>query len=820
MAATIGTVPVPNLTNNNISEVVRKLKINVDALTGQLNPASRALTTVDLTGGLIASAGGGGGGGGGAPIIIPGGGSGYDPYTDTTTPPPPTGLVATGAYSTVLLSWDPEPVTFKNLAYTEIFVSATELRSGAVLLTRTTGSVYSHEVGAGQTRYYWIRYVSLANVTGPDNATLGTPATTAIDVGAVIDALSGQISESELNLTLNERINLVDAPTTGLVSRTTVLELATSAIASDVTTLVARVEGYSANLLANSSFETDSDADGMADRWAVYWGTAPTGLSHSLDASRFTHGAKSQKVSATTVVDAIGVVQDAYVPIPTNAAGTPYSAAVQVAGTAGKTAVLNIGFYDGSNVFVTSASASVVLIGEGTFQQIKLAIPSMPSGVAKALVYAWNVAPGVAATQTVDAFQFQAGELTGYSLSDVAPAVAALEIASGVSASQITGLSGQYSVKLDLNGYVSGFGLSSTAPNTGDASSLFLVKASRFAVGSPGQSGIYPFIVQTDPTTINGVAVPAGVYMDTAFIRNGTITNVKIGDAQIDSAKISTVTAAKISTGTLEASVSISSNNYSAGVSGWNISGTGAEFPFAYIRGTLLASQIAAGSIDATKIDSRGLTIKDGAGNVIFAAGTPLTEAYAAAELKNSTLVPSIASAATTASWSGVTGTGRPADYAGNVIDGQRTTNPQPQTYAPQEVFYFKEASAIGFTTAYGTLGVLRTVRPYGPAGTPDLTGGAVNQWFEINGLVGFRRSVSATSWGAWEMVPNGTINSSNVSTYIASAAIGAAQIGSLNVGVISTAINGGSTARVQIDTNLIRVYDASNIERIRMGVW
>lgn len=40
------------------------------------------------------------------------------------------------------------------------------------------------------------------------------------------------------------------------------------------------------------------------------------------------------------------------------------------------------------------------------------------------------------------------------------------------------------------------------------------------------------------PVIINGVTVPAGVYIRDAFIANGTITNAKIGNAAIDTAKI------------------------------------------------------------------------------------------------------------------------------------------------------------------------------------------------------------------------------------------------------------------------------------------
>lgn len=111
----------------------------------------------------------------------------------------------------------------------------------------------------------------------------------------------------------------------------------------------------------------------------------------------------------------------------------------------------------------------------------------------------------------------------------------------------IDGLSAQYTVKIDANGYVSGFGLASTAVN-GAPFSEFIVKADRFAIGSP-QGEIIPFVVQTTPTTINGESVSAGVYMDSAYIVNGTITRAKIGNAAIDDAKIASLSAAKVTFG-------------------------------------------------------------------------------------------------------------------------------------------------------------------------------------------------------------------------------------------------------------------------------
>jgi hypothetical protein len=109
-------------------------------------------------------------------------------------------------------------------------------------------------------------------------------------------------------------------------------------------------------------------------------------------------------------------------------------------------------------------------------------------------------------------------------------------------------LEGQYTVKIgtaagNLN-YVAGFGLATTSSQAGGNTSQFLVAANRFAVVGPSYSGgpnntqYVPFTVQATTQVINGETVLAGVYITDAYIRNGQITNLKIGDLAVDEAKI------------------------------------------------------------------------------------------------------------------------------------------------------------------------------------------------------------------------------------------------------------------------------------------
>lgn len=289
---------------------------------------------------------------------------------------------------------------------------------------------------------------------------------------------------------------------------------------------------------------------------------------------------------------------------------------------------------------------------------------------------------------------------------------AAIQTEANVRAEQTGALSGKYTIKVDLAGHASGFGLASEANVNEAPTSRFGIRANQFFIAPPSVSsatapttGLYKgyvwvdtsvtpnvtryytgttwstepqnllFSVQTTPTVINGVSVPAGVYMADAFIQNGTITNLKIGDQAVDNSKIANVSVSKLTAGSLDVgeymqstgfisgsagfridgngnaefnngvfrgsgsfageitassgsigailigSDNIRSTNFSAGSAGWRLKSDGtAEFGAAAIRGQLTADQI----------NTNGLTIKDTGGTVVFSATVPLAGAYIA----------------------------------------------------------------------------------------------------------------------------------------------------------------------------------------------
>lgn len=142
----------------------------------------------------------------------------------------------------------------------------------------------------------------------------------------------------------------------------------------------------------------------------------------------------------------------------------------------------------------------------------------------------------------------------------------------------LNGIQSEYSIKLDVNGLVSGIGLI----NTGTSSAIGM-NADYFYVGNPANNK-KPFMILTTPQTINGVTYPAGTWIDVALIANATIGTAHIKDASITTAKIEdlAVSEAKIS----------------------NLAVTNAKIANATIEG----AKIKDAAITAAKIDNAAIT--------------------------------------------------------------------------------------------------------------------------------------------------------------------------------------------------------------------
>ncbi|CAB4195900.1 Domain of unknown function DUF1983 [uncultured Caudovirales phage] len=198
------------------------------------------------------------------------------------------------------------------------------------------------------------------------------------------------------------------------------------------------------------------------------------------------------------------------------------------------------------------------------------------------------------------------------------------------------GLGGQYSVKIDNNGHVSGFGLASGAVN-GSPTSAFIVRADRFSIAGANDPSnplgtinptSLPFMVNSVPTTVGGKTYPAGTYINTAFIANATI----------DSAQITSLTADQITTGSLTATIGITTGKISGGVNtGYTFGGAnfGTGFYLGVDQGlykfrvgsyaenmTWDGSALSVtGNINATSGSFRNITVYNSSNQVILSSG-------------------------------------------------------------------------------------------------------------------------------------------------------------------------------------------------------
>ncbi|TWA63683.1 uncharacterized protein DUF1983 [Azospirillum baldaniorum] len=115
-------------------------------------------------------------------------------------------------------------------------------------------------------------------------------------------------------------------------------------------------------------------------------------------------------------------------------------------------------------------------------------------------------------------------------------------------AQSIDGLSAQYTVKVDVNGYVSGFGLATTAKD-GVPSSTFTVLAEKFEITAPGGSKISPFVVQNGTVYLRSVVIGTGWIGDTHIGPNGIdAKHLKASSVLTDSIRIGSASGSTLST--------------------------------------------------------------------------------------------------------------------------------------------------------------------------------------------------------------------------------------------------------------------------------
>jgi hypothetical protein len=371
----------------------------------------------------------------------------------------------------------------------------------------------------------------------------------------------------------------------------------------------------------------------------------------------------------------------------------------------------------------------------------------------------------------------------------------------------------------------------------------------------------FPFIVQTTPTEINGVIVPPGVYIDTAFIRDATITNAKIADLAVDNAKIAdlAVDNAKIA---------------NLAVDNAKIDSLSAE---KITAGFISADRIEANSITAGKINTNGLEVRDADGKLLLGSGGFTMQGLGTNLLRSSGFEDGIAgygisyyttAAAPSFGWNlnaayslrgsglayvtvaGTTSVGQVFDFgdvtstryipvvpdsryeAHVLLNAHRCNGQIVIAWLNSEKNYITEVGGNTVTLqseVYDLTNMARSsVFGVAPANARYCIViargqglGQADPYLFVKNMYFGQATVAQLDHSPWS--PGraiGQITGANASTYIANAAIGSAQIGSLALtGTNNFSVKSGTAgARMEMDSRAIKVFDASGVLRVQIG--
>ena len=243
---------------------------------------------------------------------------------------------------------------------------------------------------------------------------LGAPPRWRLRLGSVPALLPADAARwKAAALALRGRINrLAMWDVTNPVPRGTakgVITLAASAAAGAASVQLAGCRGL--NALLGGSFETDSNADGLADGWSRYFSGSTGTLGQYLSPLATVAGAWSQLVEAsalgTSTSDNNGVSQTAPV---AHLAGKNVAAACYVAIAAGSTAAMQVAWLNAADIQIGSMPVPTTSTA-GSLQYLE-AVGVCPADAVRAVIYIWQYSgSGSAAAMYIDGAQLVAAPI-------------------------------------------------------------------------------------------------------------------------------------------------------------------------------------------------------------------------------------------------------------------------------------------------------------------------------------------------------------------------------------------------------------------------
>ena len=436
-------------------------------------------------------------------------------------PPALANITATGILFGYRLNWNFPAVGALDTAYTEIEIASTANGANATQLGLFAYPTNSHVIQGMQpnlTRYFRGRLIDRIGNIGPWSQYAS--ATTSADASAVLDILSGKLTETQLHQDMQTKIdkidvieNLANTATTNLATVQTKVDTLTtqqSAQATQISTVQSATT--TAQNTANSAQTAATNAATLAGNKGevIFSSTVPS---------------TDKRLAQNLWIDTTGGLNT-----PKRWSGSAWVAVTDKAATDAAAA----------------ASAAQATATEA---------------LGKANTATQNIATVQNQVNTLTTQQGATAAQVGTIQTTVGQNTASIQTVS----QSVNGLYAQKYIKLDVNGKVAGWG----GANTGIESN-FILNFDSFAIGSGGSAGYYPFIFRSTPyTDLNtGTVFPVGAYLKTAFmdyasidtanikalavktaqidylavktaqIDNLAVTTAKIGDLQVDTLKI------------------------------------------------------------------------------------------------------------------------------------------------------------------------------------------------------------------------------------------------------------------------------------------
>ena len=511
--------------------------------------------------------------------------------TNSAIPPAPTTLTASAGLKYVLLEYNNPKLAYLNHGFAEVYRHTSDTIGDAILVGTSPTFTFSDAPSTAGTYYYWVRFVSDTGVVGPFNATAGTSATIQTDVSFLLQTLTSSISASQLTTSLANQIDgsgsaadlaaletfvgfdSTTSITPGTNDLKALIDLNETA-ANSVKTMIGWTSTYSGDNLTTRIGDNETDITALqttvndSSTGVAASATAISALQTDVTAAEGNISTNTSDITAleSTVNDSsTGVAATATA--LSNLTTRVTTAEGTISTNTSDITTLENTVNDSTSGVAANATA---ISGQGTrLTTAEGSITSQASDISDLQAEVFESDGTTARLATISSVNTVSSSVTALEgeVFDTDGTTPRLATASSVETlnttvgnnstsiqtaqTSINGLEGQYTVKIDSNGNVAGFGLANTSSAAG-SSSEFTVRADRFAVvNSADDQTTTPFVVQTTTQTIGGVTVPAGVYIEGANIKNGSIVNAKIANAAITDAKISSLSGNKITTNTL-----------------------------------------------------------------------------------------------------------------------------------------------------------------------------------------------------------------------------------------------------------------------------